>query len=135
LSQPKRELTETQKKRIEAINEIVKGNQEGSKQNKEISDKLLKDLTEYVDHISDKILYDCKTEMQRAIVVEIIVETLLVRATLKGYIMAGLVEHIRQRMVTQPLASSRLLRGKQMIENSFSKLQQEKSDIPEGIIG
>lgn len=121
------ELTETEKKRIARIKEIIDRNKALSNENKEVVDETLEKVKESFDEICDIILFNCN-EIQRAIIAEILVQTLLLRATLTGFILAGLLEHLRQRLITQPLISRRVIGGKQFMENAIANLLQSKKN-------
>lgn len=123
----KPELTKQQKKRIDKVTGIIKKNLKSRKDNRNKIDGMLKKYGDIFDDICDDILFNLN-EVQRATFVKILVETLLIRATLRGFILAGVLDHIHQDLVVQPLASVRLMKGKQIIKDTLLSMQQEKSE-------
>ena len=115
-------LSDEEKKRLSRIQEIVSEAAKIKKVNRKNVRKVMGEILGDFNKVIDVVLYNCN-EMERAVIGEVLVEILLIRMTLSGYLMAGVVDFIHQQLVTQPLASSRLLMGKEFIDHMVSNIK------------
>ena len=125
MGKKKVELTEEQKKRRDRVNEIIKKDIENRKEGMKAITEILDEIREPFDKLVDVILFK-GNEIVRAKVAEVLIETLIIRMSLKGYTVAGLIEYIKQQLVTHPLLSVSFTQGRRYLDDANIKAQKQK---------
>ena len=64
-------------------------------------------------------------EYQRALIAETLIENLLVRLLLRGYIVSGVLDHVRIKTVVDPMLRRRITTDQEMIKGSVAQIMDE----------